>query len=170
MHTGLARFQSSDFSHDVRTARISASRYRHLAWKRCAFIQPHRRATFKVRTNQQRQFGFGLQLIIQDRRRISLALFDSQRSDARNQKKSTGMKIAHVVHHLLVCGRVGCGKCSVIRREKQLTDFFVNCHLPQRAIHPLPLSGGQGAQRPSGFASWRRLCLFCRRGGAALTS
>src|SRR6266851_6317554 len=78
MNSHGARLESGDLAHGVSVFKVPAGGERHRRWKGGAFVQPHGRAALEIRANQQRQFGLGLELVVQHRRGISLTLHDSQ--------------------------------------------------------------------------------------------
>ena len=147
MNADGARFDRGDLAHGVSVFQISASRERHSGWKRSAFIQSHRRPALEIRANQQRQFRFGLELIVEHGRWISLTLHDAERRAMCNVDETSDVEVGHVMHDLLVGRRVRGRQASMIRGEKKLPDFLVHGHFAQRGFHPLLRGGRQLSRR-----------------------
>ena len=162
-----ARFERRDFAHRVRVLRIAAGGECHGRWKRRAFIQPHRCTAFEIRADQQRQFRLCLELVVQYRRGISLALHDAQRRSLRNVDEPSHVEIGHVVHDLPVGRRVRGRKTSVISCEKKLPNLFVDTHLAQRVFHP-DVRGGRQFFHPALYGNCTLLddVFFCRSAAA----
>ena len=137
LHAHGARFQRGDFAHGVRVFGIASGGQRHRRREGCAFIQAHGGAAFEIGADQQRQLGFGLQLIGEHRRGICLVFNDAERRAVRDVDEAADVQIVHVVHHL----RVGLGirgrEAAVIRGEEQLADLFFQASSAVARIPPI---------------------------------
>ncbi len=137
LHADGARFQRRDFAHRVGVGRIAAGRERHGGGERRAIVQAHAGAAFEIRADQQRQLRFRLQLIVQHRGRVGLALLDAHRRDVRHVDEAAAVQIDDIVHDLRVRRGIGRRQLAVIRREEKLADFFIDAHFLERRFSPL---------------------------------